>query len=143
MIISVIMILKKLWDNKIALAVGSLSLVSISFYVYYLITSSHIKTLEMENENLNKKIKDQELIISMMKQDYEKIIKINSEISEQNDKNKKENDKLKKQLLRENENKKSLEELATKKTSLIEKIINKGTQNVLTCFEIISSGGDC
>jgi septal ring factor EnvC (AmiA/AmiB activator) len=143
MILSVVMFVKKIWDNKILLALGGLGLVSLSFYIYYTITSAQIKSLERDKIELQKKVKDQELVISLLKEDYQKIIKINNDLSVQIDNNKKETDALRKQLHRENEKKKSLEELATKKTSLIEKIINKGTQNVLTCFEVISSGGDC
>lgn len=137
------MLLKRIWDNKVLLALGGLTLLSASFYVYYLITSAQIKSLKQENIDLQKKVKDQELIISLMKEDYTKIIKINSELSEKVESNKKEIDELRNKLFRENKNKKSLEELATKKTNLIEKIINKGTEKVLTCFEVISSGGDC
>ena len=137
------MFLKKIWDNKILLAIGGLTLVSVSFYIYYLISSAQIESLKRDNIDLQKKLKDKELIISLMKQDYENIIKINSDLNAEIQKSKEENDDLKKKLFRENQNKKSLEELATKKTSLIEKIINKGTENVLTCFETISYGGEC
>ena len=134
------MFLKKIWDNKILLAIGGLTLVSVSFYIYYLISSAQIESLKRDNIDLQKKLKDKELIISLMKQDYENI---NSDLNAEIQKSKEENDDLKKKLFRENQNKKSLEELATKKTSLIEKIINKGTENVLTCFETISYGGEC
>lgn len=140
---TILFTLKTLWKNKsVVLLVSLLSTLAI-FYVYHNHISSKIESLERDNIVLQEELKTKEIIMKNMRDNYEKIIVSRDELVKEIKTSKEELEKLKDTLSRKDKGKKSLEELARKKTSLIEKRINKATKNVLECFEVLSSGGDC
>lgn len=143
MIAELLLILKKIWDNrKLALGVLTAFLVLLC-YVYYLKTSHTIETLTKQNTELQQIVEQQKRAIETIKKDYTKIIEIKEDLNKQVVAAQKNVEELRQKLYRENQGKKPLEELATRKTSLIEKIVNKGTQNVLKCFELLSEDKEC
>lgn len=112
-------------------------------YIYYLRTSSKIERLEHHNQLLQLENDSLKQAIDSLKKDYESINNAKEDLRKEVSDLKKKTDQLEDTLYRENKNKKSLEELAIKKTSLIEKKVNAATDKVLKCFETITSGGDC
>lgn len=143
MIASIVAFLKTAYEKRLLIASGTFVLVVLSFYAYYKITQSRIEDLLKENGRLEVVIQQQKDAIVQIQKDYKEVIASKDELSKQIDKTQTEVQELKEKLYRENLGKKPLEELATKKTTLIEKKINKATEEVLKCFEVLSQGGDC
>lgn len=137
------MYLQLVWQNRKLIALASAAVLVTTFYIYHLRTSHTIERLTNEKVELQKIVENQQKTIENLKINYEKIIAAKDELSKQLEENQKELDELKETLFRETQGKKSLEELARKKTSLVEKQVNKATDKVLKCFETLSQGGDC
>lgn len=112
-------------------------------YIYYLRTSAQIERLTNDNKQLELENESLKASKARLEADAKKIIKSNEDLAKEVSKTRKEADEIKETIYRENKKKKSLEELAIKKTSLIEKLVNKGTKEVFDCFELLSRGGDC
>ena len=141
--ISAIVFLNKLWENRIIVAIGLFVFLIFSFVVYYKITQGQIKSLKTENTRLVLVVEQQKQAIEQIQRDYKEVIRSREELSTEIQATQTEIQELREKLFRENLGKKPLEELATKKTTLIEKKINKATKEVFRCLEILSEGGDC
>lgn len=137
------MYLQVIWQNRKLIAISGVVLLLTSFYIYHLRATNKIERLSNENHELQKIVEQQQKTIENLKINYEKIIVAKDQLNKQLEENQQELDKLKETLFRETQGKKSLEELARKKTSLVEKKVNKATDKVLKCFETLSQGGDC
>lgn len=143
MISTAILFIKKLWDNRVLVAIGTFAFVLVSFYIYHLHASHKIEALTRENAQLELVIEQQKKAIESIKTDYNKIIVAKDDLANEIKKTQTEVEELREKLFRENLGKKPLEELATKKTSLIEKKINKATEKEFRCIEKLTQGGDC
>lgn len=110
---------------------------------WYKYTSYRIDSLLKKSQDQAETIKLLNAGIDETLRRYALINSANKELEEQKDRSNRELEILKKVLYRENQGKKSLEELATKKTSLIQLKINKATEEVLKCFENISRDKPC
>ena len=115
----------------------------IMIYFTYRSMSLAIEDLENKTAIQTETIKQQVDTIESLKKDYNDIIKKRDEYKHEAEKLGEDKRLLEEKLYRENRGKKSLEELAVKKSTLIEKKINSATDNVLNCFERISHGEDC
>ena len=105
--------------------------------------SNKIDSLETEKAIKEKTIQEQIVTIEQQKRDYEKIIISKKEFEDTIKELEKTTSELREVLYRENKGKKSIEELARKKTKLIEKKVNAATEQVFDCFESISNDEDC
>jgi septal ring factor EnvC (AmiA/AmiB activator) len=143
MIASILAFLTKLWNNRILIVSGTFVALVTLFFVYYKITEHKIDSLTRENAVLENTVKQQKLAIEQIQKDYTEVIEAKEQLSQDIQKTQIEVQELREKLFRENLGKKPLEELATKKTSLIEKKINKATQEVFKCLELLTEGGDC
>lgn len=76
-----------------------------------------------------------------LEKDVKDITKTHVDLSHQVEEYRKKSDDLARQL--ERRGKLPISELARRKAKLVEKAINRGTEQVLKCVEIISNGGDC
>ena len=143
MIAQTLFILKKIWDNRILVGIGACAVIVLAFYVYHLRATNTINTLTTENQRLKDMFEQQRQAMEKMREDFGKIIVIRDQLSKEIQTAKQETEELRDKLFRENKGKKSLEELATKKTKLVENAVNRGTEKVLRCFELISEGQSC
>lgn len=143
MIANALLFIKKLWDNRVLVGIGTFVFVVASFYIYYLQSSHKIETLSRDNAELQLVIEQQKRTIENIKTDYNKIIAAKDELAREIKQTQTEVEELREKLFRENLGKKPLEELATKKTSLIERKINKATEKEFRCIEKLTQGGDC
>jgi Skp family chaperone for outer membrane proteins len=135
--------LSVLYTNRLVIGIVSLAFVILSCFAYYKYTTVKIEMLEQENARLVEEVEAQKRVIQTLKQNYENLVKTKDDLSREiDDIRRKEQEEIDK-ISREQNNKKSLEELALKKSKLVENAVNRATQNVLQCFEIISLGGDC
>lgn len=143
MITSILLFLNKLWDNRIVIALGAFGILLASFYFYYTIASNRIDELTRQNQELQIVIEQQKKAIEQIQRDYKNVIESKDELNKQIQDTQTEVQELREKLFRENQGKRPLEELATKKTTLIEKKINKATDDALRCLELLTRGGDC
>lgn len=143
MIANTLLFIKKLWDNRVLVGIGTFAFLVVSFYIYYLQASHKIDTLSRDNAELQLVIAYQKRTIENIKTDYNKIIVAKDELAREIKQTQTEVEELREKLFRENLGKKPLEELATKKTTLIEKKINKATEKEFRCIEKLTQGGDC
>ena len=143
MITSILLLLNKLWDNRIVIALGAFGILLASFYFYYTIASNRIDELTRQNQELQIVIEQQKKAIEQIQRDYKNVIESKDELNKQIQDTQTEVQELREKLFRENQGKRPLEELATKKTTLIEKKINKATDDALRCLELLTRGGDC
>lgn len=143
MIASILAYLKLLWDNRFVVAIGTFAILLVSFYVYYNVTQSRIESLTRQNKELEIVVQQQKQAIEQIQKDYKQVIDSKEELTKQIQDTQTEVQELKEKLFRENLGKKPLEELATKKTTLIEKKINKATEELFRCLELLTQGGDC
>lgn len=116
-----------------------------AFGVYFYI--SHLRAennrLIQDNASLKNAVKMQEETIKGLQEDHTKIIKSKDQLNEKVVELQKEKVDLIDKLNRESKNKKSIEELARKKTKLVEKAVNNGTAKALECFELLSENKEC
>lgn len=143
MVTSILLFLNKLWSNRIVIVLGAFGVLIAAFYLYYTIASSRIDELTRHNQELQIIIEQQKKAIEQIQRDYKQVIESKQELNKQIQDTQTEVQELREKLFRENQGKRPLEELATKKTTLIEKKINKATQDVLSCLELLTRGGDC
>lgn len=101
------------------------------------------KIYRLENQKLEFAIDQQQQLLTQFQKDItqiqEKTRNLEADKRELDDYSR----ELRELLYRENGKKKSLEKLATKKTSLIQKKVNRATTKVFECFEFISEGLQC
>lgn len=136
-------LLAKIYQNRYLIIVALFVALCTAFYIYFLQASSTIDRLETENTNLKVVVQQQIDAFNKMRKDYDEIIKAKDDLSKEIVDLQERQKVLEDTLYRENRGKKSLEELATKKTSLIERMINRATEKVFQCFVEVSKGGVC
>ena len=118
-----------------ALGFAAIFFVSVmgSAYWYYTWSQEEIMTLTLNNKTLTQATEDQKKAIASLVQDSlkvgEQITKVNKEFREART----ENNALRIKLAKHD-----LAFLAEKKPGLIQKIVNRGTDDVGRCFEILS-----
>jgi hypothetical protein len=138
-----IAVLAKLIPYRYLIIAGLFLVLCVSFYLHYLKSTLVIAELRNKNTELSRIVTEQSKTIADLRVDYDLIIKGRDELAKEVSESKKELDKLKKTLYRENSGKKSLEKLSIKKTKLIERKIYQGTESLFKCLERISQGEVC
>jgi len=136
-------LLAKIYQNRYLLIVAAFVTLCIAFYIYFLRASSTIDRLESENNSLKTLVQQQIDAFNKMRKDYDDIIQAKEDLSKEVETLQEKQKTLEETIYRENRGKKSLEELATKKTSLIERMINRATEQVFQCFVEVSKGEVC
>lgn len=102
--------------------------------LYYMSTmQASIAILEMNNKQLEDGIKKQQELIEQQRADIENIQKVNKELANQNEKQKKDVDNLSRKFT-----KSDIGQRAIENPVLMEKLINRGTINALRCIELAS-----
>jgi len=114
---------------------------SVLGYIYFLRHS--VEVLQKEKTELLLVVEQQKRAVEQMQKDIANVVKAKDDLVAAKESLDAEKKKLEETLYRETKKKKSLEELAQKKTTLVQKLVNKATQEVFDCFEVISAGGDC
>lgn len=109
----------------VAITIGSL------WYISNL--KANLAVSEMNNQTLQDSIKEQHALIEKMQKDIEDIQKINREIHRYNDELKKDSENLARKF-----NTKDLGVIATEKPNVVERLINRGTENAMRCLELAS-----
>lgn len=139
----IVAFLSVLYKNRVVIGIVSLAFVLLSCFAYYKYTNIKIEMLEKDNSRLIQEIESQKKVIETIKQNYENLVKAKDDLAREiDDIRRAEQDEIDR-INREQRNKRSLEELAIKKSRLVENAVNRATQNIFHCFEIISLGGDC
>ena len=139
MLTAVWSVVSSLLGNKYVLI--ALLVLSTLGYIHYLRSSND--SLRTEKAALEVSNKTQQETINNLHEDIESVRKSIVALDTEKKSIEKQKKELDETLYREKNKKKSLEELAIKKTSLIEKLVNKATKAVFDCFELLSKGGDC
>lgn len=88
---------------------------------------------EMNNQKLLDGIEEQQKLIQSMKDDIENIKKINNELNQQREDLQKDKDALTSKF-----SKRDFGALASEKPEVVERLINRGTTNVMRCMELAS-----
>lgn len=86
---------------------------------------------EENNKKLADGIKEQTLLIAQMKADIFAIQETNKQLAEQNEKQKKDVESLTSKF-----DKRDFGAFAASKPDVVEKLINRGTENAMRCFEL-------
>jgi septal ring factor EnvC (AmiA/AmiB activator) len=136
-------LLATLYNNRYVIAIVAVLGLLGSFYTYHLYASARIDSLVRDNQELSHTIAEQQRQIDTLRVNYESIVKAKDDLFVEVEKIKADQRKEEERIYRENRKKKSLEELATKKTRLVQNAVNKATKRAFECFETISEGGDC
>ena len=107
-------------------------------FMYVKNLKADLATSEANNLKLEQSIDSQKAVIEQMKADFEAITKIKAEIEKQNSILKAEFQALDKKFNKINGKGevRDMGDLATKRPSSVEKIINKGSNNAMRCQEI-------
>ena len=107
-------------------------------FMYVKNLKADLATSEANNLKLEQSIDSQKAVIEQMKADFEAITKIKAEIEKQNSILKAEFQALDKKFNKINGKGevRDMGDLATKRPSSVEKIINKGSNNAMRCSEI-------
>ena len=107
-------------------------------FMYVKNLKADLATSEANNLKLEQSIDSQKAVIQQMKADFEAITKIKAEIEKQNSILKAEFQALDKKFNKINGKGevRDMGDLATKRPSSVEKIINKGSNNAMRCSEI-------
>lgn len=121
-------------NNVVPLLIATAVSVFLFFVISFFIVRGKLHDAEAE-------LALTKLRIVQLEKDVKDITKTHIDLSHQVDEYKQKSDDLARQL--ERRGKKSISELARKKAKLVEKAINRGTEQVLKCVEIITNGGDC
>jgi len=140
---NILLFLKTLYQNRFLVVSGSVVVLLLAFYAYHLHASGKIETLQRDNQELSRRVEEQQKQIDTLKVNYDSIIKAKDELLVEVQALKEQQRKEEDKIYRENRDKKSIEELAIKKTALVQKVINKATKKVFDCFVTLSEGGDC
>jgi len=102
--------------------------------IYYISNmQASLAVLEMNNKQLEDGIKKQQELIEQQKADIQDVQKKNGELAQQNDKQRKDVENLSSKF-----HKKDIGQLATEKPELMERLVNRGTENALRCLELAS-----
>ena len=88
---------------------------------------------EMNNQKLQEGLKQQQELLEQQQKDIAQIQETNKELASQNEKQRKDVDSLSKKF-----SKRDIGERAIENPELVEKLVNRGTENVLRCFELAS-----
>lgn len=94
---------------------------------------ANLAVSEMNNQTLQDSIKEQHALIEKMQKDIEDIQKINKEIHRYNDELKKDSENLARKF-----STKDLGVIAAEKPNVVERLINRGTENAMRCLELAS-----
>lgn len=94
---------------------------------------ANLAVSEMNNQTLQNSIQEQHALIEKMQKDIRDIQKINAEINKFNEELKKDTESLARKF-----NSKDIGVLAAEKPSVVEKLINRGTENAMRCLELAS-----
>jgi len=132
-----------LYKNRYVIAIVTFLFLVLSFYTYHLYASARIESLQRDNAELAKTISEQQRQIDTLRGNYESIVKAKDELYTEVQQIKEKQQAEEEKLYRERKKKKSLEELAIKKSRLVQNAVNKATKKAFECFETISEGGDC
>lgn len=102
--------------------------------LYYISNmQASLAVLEMNNKQLEDGVKKQQELIEQQKADIQDVQKKNQELAQQNDKQRKDVENLSNKF-----HKKNIGQLAAEKPELMEKLVNRGTENALRCLELAS-----
>lgn len=102
--------------------------------LYYISNmQASLAVLEMNNKQLEDGVKKQQELIEQQKADIQDVQKKNQELAQQNDKQRKDVENLSNKF-----HKKDIGQLAAEKPELMEKLVNRGTENALRCLELAS-----
>lgn len=96
--------------------------------------------LETQNTELNEKIKQTEVYIKSLKEDYNDVIRYNIELQETSNSLRLQQQELQKKLQKLNF---SFSDLVKKHPKMVENIINNGQEKTSKCFEELSKHKDC
>jgi multidrug resistance efflux pump len=94
---------------------------------------ANLAVSEMNNQTLQNSIQEQHALIEKMQKDIRDIQRINAEINKFNEELKKDTENLAKKF-----NSKDIGVLAADKPSVVERLINRGTENAMRCLELAS-----
>ena len=92
-----------------------------------------LATSEANNSKLQEGIASQNAVIEQMKQDIVKIQSINEELKVQNEKQREDFNTLSSKF-----DKRDFGALAAEKPAIVERLVNRGTANVMRCLELAS-----
>ena len=120
-----------------------IGIAAVSLFGVYKYQAYRIDSLNRENLTLSADLKTVQNNMKSMQTAYIEIVKARTAIDVKAHELEKKNKALEDTLYRETRKRKSLETLAERKSSLVEKAVNKGTLNVLRCIESASRGEDC
>lgn len=113
------------------------TVIGVYFYIAYL--NKSIDKLKADKVVLEIAITEQKETIVSLQEDFGKILKSRNEMISVAKDLQKSNDALRKTLFRENNNKKSLEEIILLDSkNRVESLINSATKEVFRCFEIVT-----
>lgn len=94
---------------------------------------ANLAVSEMNNQTLQNSIQEQHALIEKMQKDIRDIQRINAEINKFNEELKKDTESLTRKF-----NSKDIGVLAAEKPSVVERLINRGTENAMRCLELAS-----
>lgn len=100
---------------------------------YVINLKADLAVSEMNNQKLQDGIKQQQELLEQQQKDIAQIQETNKELASQNEKQRKDVDSLSKKF-----SKRDIGERAIENPELVEKLVNRGTENVLRCFELAS-----
>jgi chromosome segregation ATPase len=135
--------IQKIITNKYVIIGVTVVTLAVGAYLYHVVTQRKIENLEHENHNLRQTVAVQKEKLFKQDADYKTVIDKLKKYNKEVESLKVQNKELEDKLYREREGKKSLEELARKKSQLVEKAVNRGTKKVLDCFENITNNKEC
>ena len=100
---------------------------------YLMNLKADLAVSEINNQKLQDGIKAQQELLEQQQKDVADIQKKNTELQQENEKQKKDVDSLSKKF-----QKRDIGQRAVENPELIEKLVNRGTENVLRCIELAS-----
>jgi type II secretory pathway pseudopilin PulG len=102
--------------------------------LYYVINiKADLATSEANNQKLQDAIQVQKELIEQMQKDVEQIQETNKQLAEQNEKQRQDVNTLSSKF-----SKRDFGALAAEKPKVVEKLVNRGTVNVMRCLELAS-----
>jgi septal ring factor EnvC (AmiA/AmiB activator) len=117
---------------KLATLISAIALI-VAIFFYYNKMRDDLNTLRQDNELLLQSIQTQQSVISKMQTDIEIVKKINRDVTTQSNKLRKDIDSLNSKFA-----KNDLGAIAAEKPKIVEKMINRASENVARCFELAS-----
>ena len=100
---------------------------------YVMNIKADLATSEANNQKLQESVQMQNELLESMKKDIEQIQETNKQLAEQNEKQKQDVATLSSKF-----SKRDFGALAAEKPSVVEKLVNRGTENVMRCLELAS-----